>query len=107
MVCIPRCAAYQGKTQRTQEVTQMYYDKANRELMALIEEFLTVEREYKFAQSRANVHRDKAIEGDAWERALYFGALLRMLELEERAQEVEARINEIVDSISMTVIPGA
>ena len=107
MPFVPNSVQTKKSVNETREVTQMYYDKSNRELMALIEELLSVEREYKFAQSRANAHRDKAFEGDAWERALYFGALLRMLELEERAQEVEARINEIVDSISMTVIPGA
>ena len=85
----------------------MYYDKPNRELLALIEELQSIEQEYKFAQSREKAHRDKALEGNAWERALYFGAMLRMLELEERALKIETRINEIVDSISMTVIPGA
>lgn len=90
-----------------QEVTQMYYDKTIRELLALIEELLSIEREYKFAQSRTEAHRDKAIEGYAWERALYFGAMLRMLELEERALEIEARINEIEDTISTTVIHSA
>lgn len=72
------------------------------ELLALVEECLSIEQEYQFAQARADAHRDKAIEGDVWERWLYCGAMLRMLELEERAYKIENQINEIEIAINMT-----
>lgn len=85
----------------------MNFEKITEELFALVKELETIEQEYQFARGRAEVHRDKATEGDAWERHLYCGAKLRMLELEERTNEIASRIGEIEISFSMMEVHSA
>lgn len=85
----------------------MNFEKITEELFALVKELETIEQEYQFARGRAEAHQDKATEGDAWERHLYCGAKLRMLELEERTNEITSRISEIEISFSMMEVHSA
>ena len=85
----------------------MNFEKITEELFALVKELEAIEHEYQFARGRADAHREKAAEGDAWARHLYCGAKLRMLELEERTSEIETRISEIEISFSMMEVHSA
>ena len=85
----------------------MNLEKIIGELFALVKELEDVEQEYQFAQGRADAHVQKAAEGDVWKQHLYCGAKLRMIELKERAREIESRINEIEISFSMKEVHSA
>jgi len=85
----------------------MNFEKITEELFSLISELETIEHEYQFAQGRANAHADKAAEGDTWAQHFYCGAKLRMLELEERTNEIETRISEIEIIFIMSEVHGA
>lgn len=64
------------------------------ELESRLEE---IEREYIFAQSRAEAHAEAAKAGDRndWGFYFYHSAVLRMLELSEEAAAVESEIERI------------
>ena len=85
----------------------MNFEKIIGELFALVKELEALEQEYQFARGRADAHARKAAEGDMWERHLYCGAKLRMIELEERTSEIESRISEIEISFSMMEVHSA
>ena len=65
------------------------------ELSALLAELEEVGREYEFARGRAEAHKTKALAGDMWERMLYCGAKSRMMELQEKAIDLDQRITAI------------
>ena len=66
-----------------------------RELNLLLSELEGLDREYDFAMSRAQTHKQKATEGDLWEYLLYQGAIGRMAEIEARALVIDNRLNAI------------
>ena len=85
----------------------MNFEKIIGELFALVKELEAIEQEYQFARGRADAHAEKAAEGDAWERHLYCGAKLRMIELKERVGEIESRISEIEIIFNMEEVHSA
>lgn len=66
-----------------------------RESNLLLKELRELSREYDFAMSRAQAHRQRATEGDLLEALLYQGALQRMEEIEARTLVIDSRLTFI------------
>ena len=66
-----------------------------RELNLLLSELEGLDREYDFAMSRAQAHRQGATEGDLLEALLYQGAVQRMNEIESRVIVIDNRLGAI------------